>query len=93
MDQLPTITKEIIFLFNEQKLLILKELFGCPNEKCGCDLKEKLGITKDLLSYHIKSLRELGYLEEAKCGQRKRYSITQDKYQTVKEVLKTAKLI
>ena len=91
--KLTKITEEIIFVFNEHKLLILKELYECKDEVCGCDLIDKIGITKDLLSYHIRSLREREYIEEVKCGQRKKYSITKTKLPLVKEILRTARLI
>ena len=92
-EKLTKVTQEIIFVFNEQKLLILQQLYECKDEVCGCDLIDKIGITKDLLSYHIRSLRERGYIEEVKCGQRKKYSITKAKLPLVREILKTARLI
>jgi len=91
--KLKPITADIIFAFNEQKLLILREIFMCDDDICGCDLIEKTGLSKDLLSYHVKSLRVRGFLEEVKCGVRKNYSISHEKANLVKEILKTAKLI
>jgi len=91
--KLKPITNDIIFVFNEQKLLILREIFMCDDDICGCDLTEKTGLSKDLLSYHIKSLRTRGFLEEVRCGVRKNYSISPAKFELVKEILKTAKMI
>lgn len=87
------ITEELIFLFNENKLRILKELYLCESANCGCDLVEKLGISKDLLSYHIRTLRERGYIEEVKCGRRKNYVIGQEKLGLVGDILRLTHLI
>ncbi len=86
-------TRDIIFVFNEHKLLILQNLYDCKDDVCGCDLIDKLKIRKDLLSYHIKSLRDRGFIEEIKCGVKKKYSITKNKNEIVKNILTTAKLI
>jgi len=87
------ITEELIFLFNENKLRILSELYVCESTNCGCDLVEKLGISKDLLSYHIRTLRERGYIEEIRCGRRKNYVISQTKLSLVSDVLRLTHLI
>lgn len=92
-DKISQTTKDVIFVFNEQKLLILKSIYECKDDICGCDLIEKTGLTKDLLSYHIKSLRDRGFLEEVKCGVRKHYKIRAEKTKLVSEILTTAKLI
>lgn len=93
IEKISQITKDIIFVFNEQKLLILKSIYECKDDICGCGLIEKTGLTKDLLSYHIKSLRERGFIEEVKCGVKKNYQISPAKIESVVEILKTAKLI
>jgi DNA-binding transcriptional ArsR family regulator len=94
MEKLSRETREIIFIFNKHKLLVLKAIFECRQEDiCGCDLVNNLGITKDLLSYHIKSLRERGFLSEVKCGTKKKYAIHKEKYELVRQILITAQLI
>ena len=80
-------------VFNENKLLILKNLFHCQDHLCGCDLVDSLDLPKNLLSYHIKGLRELGYIEETKCGKSKQYRICGDKEQKVKQILELTELI
>jgi len=82
-----------LWLFNENKLRILAALYFCQDNVCGCDLIEKLNIPKNLLSYHIKILREEKIIEEVKCGVRKNYSICRDKQQFIKHVLQTVELI
>lgn len=93
MSKLSQETKEIIFLFNEHKLLILKEIYDCKDDICGCDLVKKVGISKDLLSYHIKSLKGLEILEEIPCGRKKNYKISMKKYDLVQNVLQITRLI
>lgn len=84
---------ELIFIFNEQKLLILKELTSCRTDVCGCDLVASVNISKDLLSYHIKTLKEKGYIEEIRCGRHKQYVISPEKADLVDKILKLAELI
>ncbi|MBN1968677.1 MAG: winged helix-turn-helix transcriptional regulator [Candidatus Delongbacteria bacterium] len=82
-----------LWLFNDKKLRILHTLYKCQNDVCGCDLIDKLDIPKNLLSYHMKMLRENKIIEEVKCGVRKNYSICKDKQSFVKNVLQTVELI
>lgn len=86
-------TMEIIALIQANRLMILRELYQCRNNVCGCDIVRDLNIPKDLLSYHIKWLRETGYISETKCGRRKNYEINQNKLDFVREVLKITKVI
>lgn len=86
-------SREILSLFNENKLLILKSIYLCNENVCGCNLVEELSIPKNLVSYHIKTLREKGYIEEVKCGKNKKYKITAKKLDKVEEILKILELI
>lgn len=84
-----------LWVFNEIRIRILYTLFKCSkkNNICGCDLVDKLGIAKNLLSYHIKMLRDKGLIHEVKCGKKKNYSIRHKKEDFVKKVLKIVELI
>lgn len=84
---------DILAIFNKNKLLILKNLYDCTDYLCGCDLVDKLGIPKNLLSYHIKQLKNLGYVEEAKCGKNKQYRIVSSKEIKVRKILEITELI
>lgn len=86
-------TASILALFNESKLYILKEVYECPDPLCGCDLVDRLDMPKNLLSYHIRSLRELGYLEETRCGKRKHYRIAESKREKIQSILSLTELI
>ena len=80
-------------LFNESKLLILKELFLCEEEICGCNLVAKLDLPKNLVSYHIKMLREMGIVEEQKCGKSKHYRIVRNELERIEKILKITEVI
>ncbi|MBU0975998.1 MAG: ArsR family transcriptional regulator [Patescibacteria group bacterium] len=82
-----------LWLFNENKLLILRSLYKCGDDICGCDLIDKLEIPKNLLSYHMKTLRDGGIVSEIKCGTRKNYLIRKEKIKFVRDVLKFVELL
>lgn len=82
-----------LWLFNENKLLILKSLYKCKNNVCGCDLVDTLDIPKNLLSYHMKILREKGFIIEVKCGNKKNYTINPKEEKLVKKALEIVELI
>ncbi len=86
---------ENLWLFDENRLLILRELYVCDMSEnlCGCDLTQVLNIKKNLLSYHIKVLRDNGIIEEVKCGRRKEYVICKDKIELVSQALSIVNLI
>lgn len=83
-----------LWLFDRNKILILDALYNCEvnNSICGCDLAEMLEIPKNLLSYHIKLLREKGFICEEKCGQKKNYKIVQEKKPEVVKILQAVAL-
>lgn len=82
-----------IHIFDKNKLLILKSLFDCQDDICGCDLIERLNIPKNLLSYHISILIKNKLLKESRCGNKKIYTLSDNKIDDVKKVLKAVHLI
>jgi ArsR family transcriptional regulator, arsenate/arsenite/antimonite-responsive transcriptional repressor len=48
------------------RLQILDRLRGC--KKCVCDLQETMDIAPNLLSYHLRVLREAGLVEATRRG-------------------------
>lgn len=48
------------------RLRILDTLGGC--KKCVCDLQESIDIAPNLLSYHLRVLREAGLVEATRRG-------------------------
>jgi DNA-binding transcriptional ArsR family regulator len=84
---------EIISIFNTPKLLILLNIFQCQDDTCGCDLAGDLGMSKNLISYHIRTLKESGYLKEERRGRNKIYKIPTPKLAKVKQILEVLELI
>jgi ArsR family transcriptional regulator, arsenate/arsenite/antimonite-responsive transcriptional repressor len=74
-------------LINENRLKVLLAIYKCSDDVCACNLVDSLDIPKNLLSYHIKMLRDSGYIEETKCGRFRKYQIKKDKIELVKKFL------
>lgn len=53
-------------LGDEVRLRILAELAG--GQRCVCELLEVIGIAPNLLSYHLRVLREAGLVEGSRRG-------------------------
>ncbi len=49
-----------------------------PAIRCSCHLQEQIDIAPNLLSYHLKVLREAGLIEGTKRGRWIDYSLTSD---------------
>lgn len=55
------------------RLAVLRELQG--GTRCVCELGPKLGMAPNLLSYHLRILREAGLVEGARRGRRVEYRV------------------
>lgn len=93
MDQFSKNTIDKLKLIEPNKLLILKQLYRCREDVCGLDLAREIGISKHLLSYHIKQLKELNIIEDARCGKRKNYKIIDSEVDKVKSILTVLEII
>jgi len=82
-----------LFVFDKNKLLILKALYNCRQDVCGCDLVDKLKIPKNLVSYHMRILREKGLIRETKCGNRKVYKLYTSKLGDIQKILAAVHLL
>lgn len=49
-----------------------------PRVRCNCHLQERLDLAPNLLSYHLKVLREAGLIEGTKRGRWIDYALTAD---------------
>ncbi|MFA5927305.1 MAG: winged helix-turn-helix domain-containing protein [Patescibacteria group bacterium] len=85
--------RELMRVFQKNRLLILKSLFQCGEDVCGCTLLETLSVPKNLLSYHIRYLRGIGFIEEVKCGKSKQYRIATNSLEKVRVILKAVDLL
>ena len=77
---------ELASLFNEKKLRILFAIYKCSDNVCACDISGGLNIPKNLLSYHVKTLKKSGLIEEVKCGRFRSYKIKKDKLVKIKQI-------
>lgn len=82
-----------LWLFEKNKLLILQALHQCTNHLCGADFINQLDIPKNLVSYHIKILREKGYVQEKPVGRQKNYQLHPDKLEEVENILQVVNLL
>jgi len=89
-----TILRNNLKIFDENKLIILKVLYECrDNDVCGCDLINKLKLSKNLISYHMKVLAQLNYIQEVRCGRKKLYKINESFRQKIRKILEVTELI
>lgn len=93
MQSLSLASKQILLILSEPKLVILRALYQCDEAPCGCDLVERLGLSKNLLSYHLKQLRELGYVNETPCGRQKQYRLVANKRPFIQQALRLTKML
>lgn len=70
----------------------MRAIYLCSDNICGCDLVENLKIPKNLVSYHIKTLKDRGIIEEVQCGKRKKYRIRDENRRKVEEIFKVLEI-
>ena len=58
------------------RLRILNELAG--GQRCVCELLEGIGVAANLLSYHLRVLREAGLVEASRRGRWMDYTLAPD---------------
>ena len=76
-------------LGDENRWKILKILAKKPT--CVCKIEASLGLPQNLVSHHLKVLKEAGFIENCRCGKKNFYSLNNKK---IKEVIKNiSKLI
>jgi ArsR family transcriptional regulator len=69
------------------RLQVIDQLL--EGQKCVCELQETIGIAANLLSYHLRVLREVGLLEASKRGRWVDYQLAPTAAQLVHESLPT----
>ena len=79
-----------LWLFDKRRLTILSAL-SAKECSSGCDLRKKLKIGKNLLSYHLKILEERGFVRETKAGRQKEYRLSPERMVFVAKILKIVK--
>lgn len=70
-------------LADEKRIRIL-ELLG-DGELCVCDLSGALGLSQPLLSFHLRTLREVGLVGARKEGRWMYYSLVRERFEVITE--------
>jgi ArsR family transcriptional regulator, arsenate/arsenite/antimonite-responsive transcriptional repressor len=73
-------------LGDEKRLRILLQLTG--GERCVCDLMEELGAAQSLLSFHLKTLKDAGLVNDRREGRWVHYSISAEGITELEEFLR-----
>ena len=69
------------------RLRILNELTG--GQQCVCELLDQIGIAANLLSYHLRVLREAGLVEASRRGRWVDYQLAPEGLQALRDAIPT----
>lgn len=74
-----------------QKLLVLNRInileILYKEDTCVCTMVERLNLKHNLISHHLKTLVDLGYIDNTRNGQHIIYSLLASKRKTINELL------
>jgi ArsR family transcriptional regulator len=76
-------------LSDETRLEIIQRLLG--GEKCVCDLTDALDAAQSRLSFHLKTLRDAGIVNDRKAGRWVYYTLDRDAFAELDELVKAIK--
>ncbi len=74
--------KEIESLLQIYRIDILTLLY--KEDTCACQIVKKLNLKNNLISHHLKTLQDMGYLSSKKNGTHVMYRLNDSKRKTVK---------
>jgi ArsR family transcriptional regulator len=74
-------------LSDETRLALLERLKG--GEQCVCELTEAMKATQSRLSFHLKVLKEAGFIRDRREGRWMYYSIDPDAVEELETVVET----
>lgn len=63
------------------------------NQRCVCDLQELVPVPGNLLSYHLKVLREAGLVTSTRRGRWVDYALADDAYERMRHALPGARSV
>jgi ArsR family transcriptional regulator len=72
-------------LADPARLVILQALSS--GTRCVCELGPRLGLAQNLLSYHLRILREAGLVSGRRSGRRVEYEVRGDRLRELREGL------
>jgi ArsR family transcriptional regulator len=76
-------------LSDETRLEIIQRLLS--GEKCVCDLTDALDAAQSRLSFHLKTLRDAGIVNDRKSGRWVYYTLDKDVFSELEELVKSIK--
>lgn len=76
-------------LADETRLQIIERL--CNGEQCVCDLSSMLGTGQSLLSFHLKTLKDVGILRDRRDGRWIYYSLNPEAIAELEEFIASIK--
>lgn len=76
-------------LSDETRLGIIQRLFD--GEKCVCDLTDALDAAQSRLSFHLKTLKDAGIVNDRKVGRWVYYSLDRDAFGEMENLVKSIK--
>ncbi len=76
-------------LADETRLRVIDCLLAC--EQCVCDLTEDLRMSQPLLSFHLKTLKDVGLLRDRREGRWIYYSLNPETLEEVREFVQSLK--
>lgn len=82
-----TLTSLLKVLADPARLQILSMLASAGGEVCVCDLTEPLGLSQPTVSYHMKQLREGGFVSSERRGKWIFYSLVPARIHAVTDAL------
>jgi ArsR family transcriptional regulator len=63
------------------------------NQRCVCDLQERIPVPSNLLSYHLKVLREAGLVTASRRGRWIDYALAEDAHERMRHALPGARSV
>lgn len=63
------------------------------NQRCVCDLQERVPVPGNLLSYHLKVLREAGLITSTRRGRWVDYALAEDAHERMMAALPGARVV
>lgn len=76
-------------LSDETRLEIIQRLLG--GEKCVCDLTDALDAAQSRLSFHLKTLRDAGIVNDRKVGRWVYYTLSLEAFGEIEELVRSIK--
>jgi len=78
-------------LSDETRLALLEQLI--EGEQCVCELTDAMKATQSRLSFHLKVLKDAGFIRDRREGRWMYYSIDPDAIEGLETVVNTLKLV